>query len=343
MQRCGDGGRVLPLLLQEPPHPWLRSEHGVKVISSPGHLLGYPGFSGGGKGLPSGSIEVSPCCPRGSGVGLCQPGRGDDPVCIPHLRGRAGGSGAAPPQESRRFTDGYRCHRNMRRDLGISWSRPPSAHGLSHICPAPQGPLIGPSTARLARVFLLGRPGCLLSQVGEALGGDAGYKIALFGVRLDQPFSLRLGKSSLRGGECYADRLASARASRSWPGFGQQPTQSLGMLCLTLLWSSVSVPWFQMPPMLPATSRPVLCITRLWCKAATPSMPFQMPAGEPPKLSLTVTRYSVSVLAGPMVPLTPLAMPPPLLPLMVLARMVRVPLLLLTPPVLSPPLPEIVL
>ncbi len=38
---------------------------GREVISSVGHPGGYPGFSGGGKGLPAGSIEVSPCRPRG--------------------------------------------------------------------------------------------------------------------------------------------------------------------------------------------------------------------------------------------------------------------------------------
>src|SRR5262249_15260633 len=228
---------------------------------------------------------------------LPAPGEEMTPFASPISGGGPGVRGQRPRNKADGFTDGYRCHRNMCRDLGISWSRPPSAHGLSHVCPAPQGPLIGPGTARLARVSLLGRPGCLLSQVGEALSGDAEYKIVLFGVRPDQPFSLQLGKSSLRGGECYADRLASARASGLWPWFGQQPTQSLGMLCLTLLWSSVSVPWFQMPPMLPATSRPVLCITRLCCKAATPSMPFQLPPRGPPELCLTVRRDSGSGLA----------------------------------------------
>jgi hypothetical protein len=49
------------------------------VISSVGHPLGYPRVLRGGKGLPVGPIEVSPCRPGGSGVGLCLPGRGDDP------------------------------------------------------------------------------------------------------------------------------------------------------------------------------------------------------------------------------------------------------------------------
>jgi hypothetical protein len=47
---------------------------GREVISSLGHPRGYPRFSGGGKGPPAGSIEVSPCRPGGSGVGLCLPG-----------------------------------------------------------------------------------------------------------------------------------------------------------------------------------------------------------------------------------------------------------------------------
>src|SRR5262249_28179284 len=69
-----------------------------QVISSVGHLLGYPGFSGGGKGSARRVDQSEPlAAPGGSGVGLCLPGRGDGPFCIPHLRGRAGGSGAAPP------------------------------------------------------------------------------------------------------------------------------------------------------------------------------------------------------------------------------------------------------
>jgi hypothetical protein len=36
----------------------------TQVISSVGHLCGYPGFSGAARGLPSGSIEVSPLPPR---------------------------------------------------------------------------------------------------------------------------------------------------------------------------------------------------------------------------------------------------------------------------------------
>jgi len=73
-----------------------------QVISSVGHPLGYSGFSGGGKGLPRGSIKVSPCHPRRFRSRACLPGRGDDPLCIPHLRGRAGVRGSAP-RESRRL------------------------------------------------------------------------------------------------------------------------------------------------------------------------------------------------------------------------------------------------
>jgi len=70
--------------------------------TAPGHHLlgraprGLPRVLRDGKGLATGSIEVSPRRPGGSGVGLRLAGRGDDPVCIPHLRGRAGGAGAAP-------------------------------------------------------------------------------------------------------------------------------------------------------------------------------------------------------------------------------------------------------
>jgi hypothetical protein len=36
-----------------------------EVISSVGHPSGYPGFLWGGKGLPAGPIEASPCRPTG--------------------------------------------------------------------------------------------------------------------------------------------------------------------------------------------------------------------------------------------------------------------------------------
>jgi hypothetical protein len=83
----------------------IRAHHWYGVRSSPrsGTLRATPG-SPGRQGSARGPIEASPCRPGGSGVGLCLPGRGDDPVCIPHLRGRVAVRGRAP-RESRRFTD----------------------------------------------------------------------------------------------------------------------------------------------------------------------------------------------------------------------------------------------
>jgi hypothetical protein len=73
---CVSGGdRSGPPLTGVNGTPMARRE----VISSVGHPLGYTGFFEGGKGLPTGPIEASPCRPRGSGVGLCLPERGDDP------------------------------------------------------------------------------------------------------------------------------------------------------------------------------------------------------------------------------------------------------------------------
>ncbi len=54
----------------------------------------------GGKGLPGGSSETSPCRPGGSGVGLCLPGRGDDPGSVPPIsEGGPGVRGRRPRNE----------------------------------------------------------------------------------------------------------------------------------------------------------------------------------------------------------------------------------------------------
>ena len=57
----------------------------VNGVEHGGHLLGRAPSRllqvlPGGKGLPAGPSEASPCGPGGSGVGLCLPDRGDDPT-----------------------------------------------------------------------------------------------------------------------------------------------------------------------------------------------------------------------------------------------------------------------
>jgi hypothetical protein len=71
---------------------------GREVISSVGHPGRYPG-SPGRQGSAAGSIEVSPCRPGGSGVGLCLPGRGDDRSLLPSPREGLGCWGSAPAEK----------------------------------------------------------------------------------------------------------------------------------------------------------------------------------------------------------------------------------------------------
>jgi hypothetical protein len=53
---------------------------------------------------------VSPLLPPGgSGVGLCLPGRGDDPICIPISEGGPGVRGQRPRDKADGFTSGHRC------------------------------------------------------------------------------------------------------------------------------------------------------------------------------------------------------------------------------------------
>ena len=61
-----------------------------QVIPSVGHSASYYGFSGDGKDLPAGSIEVSSCRPRRFRGKACLPGRGDDPLLLALLSGAAG-------------------------------------------------------------------------------------------------------------------------------------------------------------------------------------------------------------------------------------------------------------
>src|SRR5262249_27989792 len=67
-----------------------------QVISSVGHPSGYSGFSGGGKGLPRGPIEVSPCRPRRFRSGLACPGEEMTPFASPSPREGRGFGGSAP-------------------------------------------------------------------------------------------------------------------------------------------------------------------------------------------------------------------------------------------------------
>jgi hypothetical protein len=87
-----------------------------------GHLLGRAPLGlfrvfRGGKGLPRGSIEMSPCHPGGSGVGLCLPGEEMTPFASPISEGGPG-CGAAPREKADGFTDHDRCDRRTAVRLG---------------------------------------------------------------------------------------------------------------------------------------------------------------------------------------------------------------------------------
>src|SRR5437763_17095418 len=91
----------------------------VNDTASGHHLLGRAPFglprgSPGWQGSPTGSFEVSPCRPGGSGVGLCLAVRGDDPFASPSLReGR--GAGQRPAIE----TDGFTVRRRVVSDVAL--------------------------------------------------------------------------------------------------------------------------------------------------------------------------------------------------------------------------------
>jgi hypothetical protein len=78
-------------------HGW----HGVRSSPRSGTPWATPG-SPGRQGSARGPIEASPCRPAGSGVGLCLPGRGDDPFASPISEGGPG-CGAAPREKADGF------------------------------------------------------------------------------------------------------------------------------------------------------------------------------------------------------------------------------------------------
>jgi hypothetical protein len=91
---------------------------GVRSSPRSGTLRASPGSPGTARVCPQGRSKRALAVPGGSGVGLCLPGRGDDPLL--HLRGRAGVRGRAP-----RYADGFTgswrsCRRELDCQLGKS-------------------------------------------------------------------------------------------------------------------------------------------------------------------------------------------------------------------------------
>jgi hypothetical protein len=93
------------------------ARHGLRSSPRSGTLRATPG-SPGRQESAHGPIEVSPCRPEGSGVGLCLPGRGDDPFASLISEGGPG-CGAAPREKADGFTDrrrsGASAHNDLRR------------------------------------------------------------------------------------------------------------------------------------------------------------------------------------------------------------------------------------